>query len=272
MRNRSSARLFALLLALAVSASGSAARAQNLNGFQPIGEYQLKLDGKPVAGAQIFRNDTAPAYLIVTPALKQPVLLLPGSAMAVQAIDGKRVTRKPDGSVDVVAGAAMPQGKFQMQGQGVAFATQGRQARLDPNPPLLGNHVAPELKAHSPEYMATARAYKPNDKAIAALKKEARPVQVRVFFGSWCPHCKEHLPMLLRTQDEIQGSKIQFQYYGLPKGFSDEPEAKKWGIHGIPSAIVFVGGKEIGRIDGNDWDAPEAKLDALLHGGAARSR
>lgn len=268
MHSRRSARLLALLLTLAAFAAGSAARAQNLSGFLPTGDYQLKLDGKPVPGSQIYRNESAPAYLIVTPALKQPVLLLPGSGMAVQAIDARRVARKPDGSVDVVAGAAMPQGKFQVQGLGVMFATQGRKAQLDPNPPLLGNHGAPELKAHSPEYVTSAHAYTPNAKAIASLKKVAKPVQVRVFFGSWCPHCKEHLPLLLRTQDDIQGSKIQFQYYGLPKGFSDEPEAKRWGIHGIPSAIVFVGGKEIGRIDGDDWNAPETKLDALLHGGA----
>ena len=34
------------------------------------------------------------------------------------------------------------------------------------------------------------------------------------------------------VEDEIRGSGsgIQFEYYGLPKGFSNDPEARKYGV------------------------------------------
>jgi thiol-disulfide isomerase/thioredoxin len=101
-----------------------------------------------------------------------------------------------------------------------------------------------------------------------------KPVRVRVFFGSWCPHCKEQLPSLLRVEDELRGSssKIQFEYYGLPQGFGKEPEAKKYNVGSVPTGIVFVDGMEVGRITGGDWSSPEKRLNALLNGKAAAGR
>ena len=47
-----------------------------LRGFQPIGEYTLVIDGKPVPAAEIYQNEL-PAILILTSALSSPVLLTP---------------------------------------------------------------------------------------------------------------------------------------------------------------------------------------------------
>ncbi|MES1245645.1 MAG: thioredoxin family protein [Acidobacteriota bacterium] len=268
--------LLALLIGATVTAApakppapAKPATADNvLNGFVRTGEYLLMVNGKPVPAAEIYRNDRLPAYLIVTAAFPSPVLLMAGS-MTVETVAAPKLLRQPDGTMAVAADAATrPQGKFSLQGDKVVFASEGRSASLGSNPPLLGTHPAPDLKNHSPEYMVTARGYTPKPAVIAALKKEKKPVKVKVFFGSWCPHCKQHLPYMLRVEDEIRGSgtSIQFEYYGLPKGFSNEPEAKRYNVDGVPLAIVFVNGREAGRISGGGWESPETSLSNILAG------
>jgi thiol-disulfide isomerase/thioredoxin len=263
--------LLALLLtaAMAAAAPQSSPAVDNvLNGFARTGEHLLMVNGKPVPAAEIYRNDRLPAYLIVSAAFPNPVLLMPGT-MTVETVPAAKLVRQKDGTMAVAADAeTQPQGKFKLQGDKVVFASEGRNASLGSNPPLLGIHGSPDLKNHSPEYMVGARAYTPKPAVIAALKKEKKPVKVKVFFGSWCPHCKQHLPYLLRVEDEIRGSgtSIRFEYYGLPKGFSNDPEAKRYNVDGVPLAIVFVNGRETGRISGGGWESPETSLSNILAG------
>ena len=68
----------------------------------------------------------------------------------------------------------------------------------------------------------------------------------------------------MQVENALKGSKVGFEYYGLPRGFGDEPQAQQYDIKNIPTAIVRVGGQEVGRIEGGDWDKPEAKLAQLL--------
>ncbi|HWM91044.1 MAG TPA: thioredoxin family protein [Thermoanaerobaculia bacterium] len=265
------------LLALAALAVPVLAQTQPavdsvLKDFKRTGDHLLLVNGKPVPAYEIYRNDALPAYLIISPAFPSAVLLTAGT-MTVETVVPGKVVRQQDGTVGLAADAdTKPQGQFKLEGTRVVFTADGRKGSLGPNPPLLGSRKAPALKNHSPEYIVTARNYKPNGQAIAALKKSAKPVQVKVFFGSWCPHCKQHLPYLLRVEDELKGSKIQFEYYGLPERFGNEPEARKYGVDGVPLGIVFVDGKEVGRIRTNDWGSPETRLSTLLSGRAAAGR
>lgn len=269
-----------LLLALALPAlaqapqpapSAPSAVDAVLKNFARTGEYLLMVNGKPAPAYEIYKNDSLPAYLIVSPALPSAVLLTPRTS-AVETLPVAKVVRK-DGVAGVAADADLkPQGQFKFEGDRVVFTADGRKGSLGPNPPLLGLQRAPALKNHSPEYITTARGYKPNAQVLAALKKAAKPARVRVFFGSWCPHCREHLPYLMRVEEELKGSKIQFEYYGLPQRFTNEPEAKKYSVDGVPMGIVFMDGKEIGRISRGDWEAPETRLNSILNGRAATGR
>ena len=290
MHNRASLR-GAALLAFALAAilallPSLPARAQGvpsdsvLRGFTPIGEYTLLVNGQEDKGAQIYRNDSIPAYLIISSALPSPVLLTPGDKMKVQTVSLMKIAKQPDGTVDLLADAALtPQGVFQVTGEKVTFTSEGKPASLvpkPPKPPLLGLKKAAELKAHSPEYVRGASAYKPNPQMLAALRKQAQPVRVRVVFGSWCPHCKELLPHLLRVEDELKGSKLQFEYYGLPKPPAawEDPEVQRLQVRGVPTAIVYNSkGQEIGRlVDNNDWTSPESALNRVLSGGGKTGR
>ena len=106
---------------------------------------------------------------------------------------------------------------------------------------------------------------------MAALRADEKAARVRVYFGSWCPHCKHFLPFMLRVAEELKGSKVQFEFYGLPSPFDKEPQAVAERIRGVPTGIVYVGGKEVGRIEGTqDWDSPEKALAQVLDHAAAK--
>ena len=254
-------------IGLFASASGAQVGADAfLRGFQRTGDYQLMVGGKLQAGAEIYALPSGvPAYLIISSALPSPVLLSPGEG-SVQTVQLMKILKRPDGTVDLMADAALsPQGKFEIVGEDVRFKSEGRNAALQPRPSLLGLKKAADLTAYSPEYGRRAKAYQPNAKSIQALRKVAQPVRLRVFFGSWCPHCKEHVPFLLKVEEQIKGSKIQIEYFGLDKGLNDA-DSKKFGIRGVPTGVVYSNGKEIGRLGTSDWAAPETALAALLAG------
>lgn len=243
-----------------------------LRDFLRTGDYVLAVEGKDATAAEVYLAEKAATYLIISGALPAPVLLSPRGGMA-QTVPIMKVSRRSNGTVDLLADADLKdQGSFEINQETgtVHFTVEGKKASLRPRPPLLGLRNAAALKAYSPDYMRNAQAYVTDKTAIAALKKEARPVKVKVFFGSWCGHCKKHVPMLLRVQEEIQGSKIQIEYYGLPQGagFSQDAEVKRLGINAVPTGVVFVNGKEVGRLKNDGWNAPERALREVLSGKA----
>jgi len=266
----------AVLVVLALLAVPFVAHAQGvvpsdsvLRGFQPSGEYTLIVDGVPVPGAEIYQNDKLPGMLILTSALASPVLLSPRTGQA-ETVNLMKVSKQKDGSVDLLADAVLsPVGQFTTEGENVSFVFQGKKVRLNPRPALLGVKSNADLKGYLPDYVRNAKNYTPNAAAVADLKKLGTPVTVRVYFGSWCPHCRQHVPSLLKVEDQVQNPKIRFEYYGLPHDFND-PEAKKAGIRSVPVGIVFVNGKEAGRITGDGWNSPEVLLDRIVTGPAAK--
>lgn len=265
--------LFRTLLALttfAVTAVALPAGAQVpsdsvFRGFLRSGDFTLVIDGKDVPAAEIFKQDSLPALLILTSALPSPVLVTPRTG-AVETVNLMKVAKQSDGSVDLLADATLaPQGQFQVVGGDVSFTVDGRKVMLKQRPPLLGLKRSAELKAYDPSFLDRARAYHPDGRVIAQLKKTSAPVTVRVFFGSWCPHCQHFVPRVVRVDDELKGTKVKFEYYGLPQEkMSDDPEAKKVNVKGVPTGIVYVNGKEMGRLQGNSWDAPEESLSGIL--------
>jgi thiol-disulfide isomerase/thioredoxin len=246
-----------------------------LHGFQPNGDYKLVIDGKTVS-AEIFQHPKLGLFLILSSSLPSPVLLTPGGGN-VETVHIMKVSKKPDGSVDLLADAVLaPIGQFQMAGGNILFNYEGKRVSLNPKPPLTGLRKGAELKAHSPEYVRTAQGYTPNGPAIASLKKETRPVTVRVMFGSWCSHCRQHVPYILRVEDELKNSKsgVKFEYFGLPRPPEawQLPEVKKLNVKGVPTGIVYVNGREVGRIEGNGWNSPEVLLNKIVNGLAAKGK
>lgn len=235
--------------------------------FEPVGDYLLVVDGAEHPKAEVFRAAATAQILVMSSALPSPVLLTPG-ATAVETLQLMKVAKQPSGLVNLFEGATLaPQGRFRLDGQNVAFTADGRAALLKPRPPLLKNQTAEAMLAYSPAYMRYAKSYQPEAATLKALRASRKePVRVQVFFGSWCPHCTQYVPRMMKVQEMLAGAPIRFEYYGLPPfpDFSKDPEAKRLELTGVPTGIVWVGDRMVGRISAGGWNNPEETLKGML--------
>ena len=237
-------------------------------GFKPVG-FEVTLNGKELRGAEVYQAEAAGAFLILSEELAAPVLLRLRDGQ-VETLNLMKVNHNANGSVDVLAGAVLaPQGGFQVNADrtGIVFTVDGQTAEMKEKPPLLGSQQAAGLKAYDPHYERTAEAYSPSDPIVEKLREQPQDVKVSVFFGTWCGACKQMVPRIIAVADRLEGSKIKFDFYGLPPGIGGDPEAGRMGIQSVPTGVVFVDGKEAGRISGNGWRVPELAINNLLVNG-----
>jgi thiol-disulfide isomerase/thioredoxin len=240
-----------------------------LRDFQPSDEYILELGGKAVPKAEIFQTEKVGAVLILAPELASAVLINPRGG-SVETLIPAKIVRRPDGALDILADAVLKrQGTFELKDDDVRFTVDGKAAAIKPKPPILGLHRAADLRAYGARYEQRAKAYAPDAPVIAALKKQPRDIVVKIYFGSWCPHCQKQVPKAMRVEQELAGSHIRFEYFGLPHAVGQDPEARRVGVSGVPTGILYSAGREVGRINGGEWDSPESAIRDILASAAA---
>lgn len=233
-------------------------------GFEINGDYLVQVDGSDLPRAEVFYSSQAGAFLVLaTDVLPSPVMLWPRTG-SVQTIEASKVNRRADGTVDVLSEAPTPAGSFRVVGGEVTFTVDGHDTWLRQRPYLLGPQTGRKLVDANPAYAHGAEAYRPSEPVIEELRGSGADVKVEVYFGSWCPACKQMVPRIVRVADELDGSSIAFEFYGLPKPFAGEPRAEDRGITAVPTGIVFKDGQEVGRISGNDWRMPELAIQQLV--------
>ena len=194
-------------------------------------------------------------------------MLIDRAGRTVATLDLMKVAERADGTVDLLADAVLdPAGALEVAQTEGRFRVGGKAAAVRPLPWKLGPQSGADLLAADAGYRWRAGRFSPDAEALGALRDGARDVRVLTFFGTWCPHCRQHLPLLLDVERELADAGIRFDYYGLPSPFSGEPEARKWGVTGVPAAIVLVGGREVGRIPSSGWSRPELALRDILRG------
>jgi thiol-disulfide isomerase/thioredoxin len=259
--------LFAAVLWACIT--GGAAVAQDpslLKGFQPDENFVLEVNGVRDKAAEIFVQQRLPAYLVLPSQASSPVLLVPRTKQ-VQAVHIMKVTKRPDGYIDLAPDAIYAaKGQFTLEGTDLVFEVDGTKYALKDKPSLLGLLQAAGLKDYSDSYSSLAASYTPSADALSKLKAEKRDVQVRVYFGSWCPFCQRYVPRMVRIADELAGSssKVAIDFYGLPKDFSADSTTRTMNIRAVPTGVVFIDGKEAGRIAADAWQAPENSLIEIL--------
>ena len=234
--------------------------------FKPNGEFLFELDGEDLKHAEIYLSDRAFSYLVIAPELASPLLINP-RAGSVESVSFMKVAKREDGTIDLLADASFNRlGTFSIEGQEIAFQVKGQPAKLKAKPPLLGEQTPESLKGYKPEYSTLADEYVPETRFLGNLRAQESSVRVRVYFGTWCPVCGRLVPRIMRLGEELQGSKVRFEYYGLPQPMSDDPVTKREDLHGVPTAIVYVGDKEVGRLSGGDLNAPEKSITRVVLG------
>ncbi len=268
MTRRISALLPAIALVLLAPAAGPLAAQPTLDrvtsGFEINGDYLVEIDGVEVPTAEVYYSRQAGAFLVLPgDAPGSPVLLWPRTGRA-ETVDAAKVSRRADGLIDVLSDATTPAGSFRVVGGDVSFTIDGRDARLRERPYLLGSQSVGAVAGSNPAYARGAELYSPSDVLLQELREKGAGVKVEVYFGSWCPACKQMVPRIVRVASELEGSEIEFEFYGLPKPFAGEPRAEDRGVTGVPTGIVYQGDQEVGRLTGNDWRVPEQAILGLI--------
>jgi len=239
-----------------------------LQDFQLSGQYVLHVAGKTVSDATIYHSKRGAAYLIVTDTFETPVLVLQRKRRA-EGVDAEGLLERKGGGFDVAAGAELcDHGAFRLVGRDVAFKVDGQDARLKPRPHLTGTHWSKKIVEHSPEYARAAQAYRPDAAKMKILADSGMEARVQIFFGTWCSFCNKFLPNTLKVEEELKkaGTKITFEFHGLPPPPAAwvTKEATKMRVKRLPTGLVFVDGKQIGRLEGNDWIKPERSLTRII--------
>ena len=251
----------ALLLSVAPQAP---LLAQATASFTASDDYMIEIDGKSSATVSLYWSQAARAFLIVAKELPTPLLVEPVSRQ-VRSVPLVKLASRPDGSVGILEGAALTPRAVIDTSQGLAsFTVDGRAIRVVEKPPLVGWQTPAGLVSYSPKYGERADAYTPQAKAVADLRGRQDDVRLTVFFGSWCPFCQQKVPMVMKLARELAGSSVKIDFYGLPRNISSDPQAKKYAVKSVPTGIVFVGGREVGRITADAWASPEASLAKIL--------
>lgn len=252
------------VLALAAFAGLHAQQADDtFRDFEPAGDFDVQVDGETLDGAEIYFSKKARAVLVLAPDLAEP-LLFNYRNQRVETVGFMSLAKRDNGNMDILASADIqPKGQFTAGEDGLRYQGDGQTVALVPRVSLTGPQTAASLQEYDDNYRRGARAYSPNAQLVSRLRSTDDDVRIRVFFNSKCSVCKQMVPRVLSVDRALDGSKIDFDYYGVPDSY-DDPEYKRLDLHGVPTGIVYVNGREIGRIVGANWRTPELAISNVL--------
>jgi thiol-disulfide isomerase/thioredoxin len=131
---------------------------------------------------------------------------------------------------------------------------------------LTGSVTRSQILAAVPDWEPNVAAYQPKTEALEALKKASEPVLIEIYFGTWCSDSKAHVPALFSVLDRADNPLLQASYMALPRAKAERsrfiPADRT--IDKLPTFVVFLNGKEIGRIVETPAHSVEEDLAALL--------
>ncbi len=250
VRSRAPSPAAVLVSVLIAGTAAGAAREGPPRAWIPNHEFQVEIGGSVSQEARLFQSGGTSHMLVTAPEFTHPLVIRVTEREIVTLAPGAVVPGPGEEEVQVdesqVAGSPMP---FTRDASGVVFFLDGKRVRVGRRPPLIGSTSLEEILSHSPHYRAGMEAYTPSPDDVARLRSIPFPVEVQVFFGTWCPHCRETVPRFFKCLAEAANARIQMSCTGVPTPpFGDFPPAKEKHVNGVPTFIVSVEGKEIGRI------------------------
>lgn len=228
--------------------------------------YDFVVAGQDDPLVRVFQS---PDYqqLLVYPSTGELAWLFNLKAKTAATLPRAAVSAAAEAATFAPAGAT-PAGAFTQQGSDMLFKAGGKDAKVGPEPPIIGQISLETLLSKKKEYAVAAKAYTPNAAALSLLKSAQRPVEIVVFFGTWCSYCKHWLPRFIRAMQDANNPNLHVTFYGMDEDFSQpEAEINKYGIRKTPTIVVTAGGAELGRITEEPTKSMEQDLALILFSG-----
>jgi hypothetical protein len=114
---------------------------------------------------------------------------------------------------------------------------------------LLGQLDAKTILEREPKFEKRRKMYRPDKDAVATLAAHGEKCTVRVFLGTWCDDSQKHVGAFFKIIEKAGNKRIECDYYGVDRAKQDpDGLAKKHKIEKVPTFILLVEGREVGRI------------------------
>ena len=237
--------------------------------WSPRYDFALEVDGKPSPEACFYQERNSRRIMISAPDLAK-VCILNQDGKEVTAIDRGKVKIEADGEeARLLPGAETggPGSPYTVDQSSVVFYVGSNRLKILAKQALVGPASPDDIFRHSPLYKKGMQEYLPAAVDIAYMMSYQTSIEIEVFFGTWCPHCKVLVPKFMKAVGQAANPKLTVSYHGVPTGFDGYDPARGKDVKGIPTFIFWKGGKEVGRIPGDPGnDTIEHAVAEVLRG------
>jgi thiol-disulfide isomerase/thioredoxin len=118
-----------------------------------------------------------------------------------------------------------------------------------PAPILLGETDPRAILNISPEWRHKYDGYHPAAEDVAMLRLAPKSSLLKVYFGSWCSDSREGVPHLLTALDVAGTHHLKAKYYAVDRSKKEPADLLEGvGLEYVPTIVLTVNGREIGRI------------------------
>lgn len=116
-----------------------------------------------------------------------------------------------------------------------------------------------------PKFNANYASYSPDSAAVSFLHSFAKPVQILIVLGTWCPDSQHEVGRFLKAFDEAKNDSISVKMIAVNRSKDAAGGIrKKYGIERVPTFIVYYRKKEMGRIIEHPKTTVEGDLVEIL--------
>jgi thiol-disulfide isomerase/thioredoxin len=219
----------------------------------------------PDSGGLVFTSRDYQKLLLV-PESGETAFVFDLQQREVASIPRSSVQIGEEGGASVRASASpSPLGQYLVNEADIRFQNEFVRIHLGPKPDLVGEVSLEEILARKPGFRSMAAKYRPDSTAIAAIRALAKPVDILVFFGTWCPVCAQRVPLFLKIVEEASNPRIRVRFIATDADHKQPADLlKTYDVHITPMFVALMNGVEIGRIDRKPRISLERDLAEIL--------
>jgi thiol-disulfide isomerase/thioredoxin len=116
-----------------------------------------------------------------------------------------------------------------------------------------------------PEYRPSIGLYNPEKDVIQNIRANLEDLEIKIFYGEWCPDCRTQLPRFLSVILALDEENIELEFIEVNRDKKDGlGKAESMNVLAVPTFIFLRGGDEIGRIIERPNDKMERDIAKIV--------